>query len=330
MTNVAGIDVSAGKLDVACLKGRGRPRLRTFEQTPQGHRDLVVYLKKQRVTAVVMEATGIYFLDAALALHEGGVLVSVINPRSAHHFAKVLLQRTKTDRTDAVVLAEYARRMALTPWQPPKAPWLALRDLSRRIRRLTAMCTAEKNRLHALKAKRYSASVLLEDVAESIAALERRIERLTQTALEMIRQDPELAHWQALVTCAKGIAEKSVVSLLGELRLLPESLGSAQVTRHAGLDVRLNESGKEPHRPGRLSKAGNAYLRSALHMPALSLVQHDPYARAHYQALQARGKKKIQALCAIQRKLLTGLWACLRNDQPFDSAKLFAIRPQEG
>lgn len=59
-------------------------------------------------------------------------------------------------------------------------------------------------------------------------------------------------------------------------------------------------------------------------MPALSAVRHDPYARAFYEALQRRGKRKIQALCAVMRKLLTGFWACLKTAQPFDSAKLFS------
>ncbi|MDP2141855.1 MAG: IS110 family transposase, partial [Gammaproteobacteria bacterium] len=32
----------------------------------------------------------------------------------------------------------------------------------------------------------------------------------------------------------------------------------------------------------------------------------------------------IQALCAVMRKYLTGLWACIKNDVPFDSSSLFS------
>jgi transposase len=73
-----------------------------------------------------------------------------------------------------------------------------------------------------------------------------------------------------------------------------------------------------------LSKAGNAYLRSALYMPAMSAIQWDTRAKAFYKALVARGKKKMQALCAVMRKYLTGLWACIQNDTPFDSSRLFS------
>ena len=328
MPGYVGIDVSAKQLDVTLVNDSGRRERNVFEQSPAGHRKLARFLKKRQIEGLVMEATGIYYLDCALALDQAGLPVAVINPRSAHHFGKVMLERTKTDRVDAALLAEYARRMTPPRWQAPAADWLALRDLCRRINRLTAMRTAEKNRLHALKAKRYSPRILLEDLADQIAQLDRRIERLAHAALAQIAEDAVLKHQLALLITTKGIAQTSALALIGELCLLPQTLRASQVSRHAGMDVRLNESGDSRHKPGRLSKAGNVYLRRALHMPALSFVQHDPYAKAHYQALIARGKKKMQALCAVQRKLLTGLWACLQTNQPFDSSKLFSIRPE--
>ena len=328
MSTFSGIDVSAKKLDVACLAGKEKPVFAQFEQSPAGHRKLVAYLKKRRIEAVVMEATGIYYLDAAVALSRAGVPVSVINPRSAHHFAEALLQRSKTDRIDAGLLAQYAQRMDLKPWQPPREDWLALRDIARRINQLTGMCTAEKNRLHALEAQRHTRRAVLEDVRSHIELLERSIDRLSASALELIEQDVELTLYRSCMTVAKGVADASVVALIGELCMLPLELRSAQVSRQAGMDVRLTESGSSVDKPGRLSKAGNAYLRAALHMPSLSLIVHDKYAKAHYDALVGRGKEKMQALCAIQRKLLTGLWACMKTGQPFDSAKLFAIEPK--
>src|SRR5690606_14295334 len=123
---------------------------------------------------------------------------------------------------------------------------------------------------------------------------------------------------------AKGVGQASAIALLAELSVLPNELKAAQVSRYAGLDVRLCQSGTSVNKPGRLSKAGDAYLRSALYMPALSAVRHDPNAKAFYEALQARGKKKMQALCAVMRKYLTGIWACLKLGVPFDSSKLFS------
>lgn len=329
MPDVAGIDVAARKLDVARLSDNGSAQLRQFEQSPAGHRELVAYLKKHKVEAVVMEATGIYYLDAAVALHNAGVAVSVINPRAAHHFAKVMLQDSKTDRIDARLLAEYARRMTLKPWQAPNEDWLALRDIARRINQLTGMRTAEKNRLHALQAQQHTRKTMIDELLDHIEQLDHSIERLTKAAADVIGQDPILTQYDACLTSATGIARASAVTLLGELCMLPTELRSNQVSRQAGLDVRLAESGSSIDRPGRLSKGGNTYLRAAIHMPSLSLIRHDARAKAHYEALIARGKEKMQALCAVQRKMLTGLWACMHADEPFDTAKLFAIDPEK-
>ncbi|MOA67403.1 hypothetical protein D3C78_1945640 [compost metagenome] len=61
-----------------------------------------------------------------------------------------------------------------------------------------------------------------------------------------------------------------------------------------------------------------------MYMPALTAVRCDSYAKAFYESLVSRGKKKMQAIAAVMRKYLTGIWACMRGDEPFDTAKLFS------
>lgn len=320
----AGIDVSARSLDLA-LRQAGRPFSRArFAQTPEGHRQLVQRLRAVQPQQVVLEATGVYYLDLAVALAHADLPVSVINPRSFHHFAKLKLQGSKTDGIDADLLAEYGERMTPPPWTPPDPARLALRDLGRQINRLTAARTQAKNRLHALRARQGTLALLIDDEVEAIAALDRRIERLTQAAGQQLQQQPLLAEQAQHLDSAKGVAQTSAIALLAELCVLPTSLKSAQVARYAGLDVCLRQSGTSVQGVSRISKAGNAYLRAALYMPALSAVRHDPHARAFYQALQRRGKKKLQALCAVMRKLLTGFWACIKTHQPFNPDKLFS------
>lgn len=328
MSSFAGIDVSAHELTVAVLRTGQKAQLSTFEQTLTGHKALLKYLKKRKVEMVVMEATGIYYLDAAMALHAAGLKVAVINPRSAHNFARTLLENSKTDRIDAVLLARYGQCMSPRPWQPPRPQLLAVRDLGRRLNQLTGTKTAAQNRLHALTSKQCTDPLLIEDAKDEIQSLERRIARLGEAALERIGQDLGLARMYQIMISTTGIAQTSAIKLIAELCLLDRNMSSRQVSRHAGLSVRLSESGTSQSRPGRLSKAGNTYLRAALFMPAMVLVQHDPIARAHYQHLVAQGKKKMQALCAIQRKMLTGLWSAIKSDQLFNTEKLFQIRPE--
>jgi transposase len=321
-----GIDVAARSVEMVWRSEGRASKSQSYEQTTAGHAQLIKELRRLQPTCVVLEATGVYYLDVALAIEEAALPIAVINPKSARRFTELKLERTKTDRVDAALLAEYAERLTPARWQAPTSRQLALRDVGRQINRLNAVRVQAKNRLHALLAKRGTLKVLIEDERDGIARLQGRIQKLKQAGLQLIRESAELSQQMHCLTAACGVAETTALSLLAEFCVLPRHLKAAQVSRHAGMDVRLYESGTSVKRPGRLGKAGNAYLRAALYLPAMSAIQHDARAKAFYTALVARGKKKMQALCAVMRKYLTGLWVCFTHTVPFDSARLFDER----
>lgn len=324
MSVFVGVDIAAKSFDLVSREAGKSSWVHQFSQTPQGHAKAIEQLRVLQPVLIVMEATGIYYLDLAVALADAGLPVAVINPKSFRHFAALKLTGSKTDAIDAALLAEYAERMEPKLWTPPSKERLALRDIGRQINRLTATRTQAKNRLHALQATRQTMPLLIEDEQEGIEWLTRRIQRLTQAAQALIAQDEALSRQLSHLLAATGIGETSALAILAELSVLPADLKATQVSRYAGLDVRLTQSGSSVQRPARLSKAGNAYLRAALYMPAMSAAQHDPRAKAFYEALVSRGKKKIQAQCAVMRKYLTGLWACIQTDTAFDSTRLFS------
>lgn len=324
MTISIGLDVAACSVVMAAHDAGKTVAKGSFEQSPAGHARLAAQLLKLAPAYVVMEATGIYHLDLAIALDRAGLPVSVINPRSAKRFAQLKLKGSKTDSIDAGLLADYGDALRPPRWSAPSTDNLALRDLGRQVNRLLADRTRAKNRLHALNAKQGTYALLLEDEAEAIATLDRRIERLRATMRTLIGADPVRESQLRHLIAAPGVAEISAMALLAELIVLPTTMKAPQVSRHAGLDVCLNQSGSSVYGVSRISKGGNAYLRAGTYMPALVAVQHDPLAKAFYDQLVRRGKKKRQALTAVMRKYLTGLWACLRNGENFDTSKLFS------
>lgn len=273
---------------------------------------------------VLMEATGIYYLDLALQAVEAGAEVMVVNPKAAHHFAQALGQRAKTDALDAQMLLAYLQRMEFVPWQPPSLARLELRQIGRHLVRLSEQRVRLKNQLHALSSTRTTPRLLIQDVSEALSALEQRIQRLMEEALARVQADAAIAaRFQALDSIT-GVGPASAVALLAELLVLPQDMNSRACVCHAGLDVRIHRSGTSVEQAPRLSKHGNKYLRRALYMPAMTAVAHDPHARAFRDRLLARGKKKMQALAAVMRKLLTAAWVLVRNPASYDGAKLFA------
>lgn len=323
MALVVGVDIGSRTAPMAWRKDGNVVGNWTIEQSAKGHSLAVKKLLSLKPELIVMEATGVYYLDLAVKLTNAGLPVAVINPKSAHNFAKIMLANSKTDKIDAQLLAEYAERMTPRVWTAPTAQMLELRALGRHLNRLTGRRTQAKNELHALKATESTSSMLIEDEEDAIDVLDKRIERFRKAALELILESPNLSRSYKCMIAGPGIGEASAIAMLAELVTLPSTLKSNQVSRYAGLDVRLTQSGTSLNKPGRMSKAGNAYLRAATFMPALSALRCDPIVKAFYEGLVGRGKKKMQAIGAIMRKYLTGIWACIRSGEPFDTAKLF-------
>ncbi len=331
-TQLVGIDVSQATLTVALAFGEGTPASLSFPNTPAGHRGLVRRLtKRSRSARVALEATGVYHLDVALALQRAPRLeVMVVNPKVASHFSKACFQRSKTDPDDASVLLEFVRRMDFTAWQPPSSERLELRTVSRRIATLVKIKAQETNRLHAASASTELPAAVRRDLRLHLRQLERHIEKLQAQARALIDSDADLRQAFECLTSVKGIATSSGIQILAELALLPETMGPRQWVAHAGLDPRQVLSGTSVAQPPRISKAGNVHLRRALFMPALVAVQYEPAIRDYYQRLLNRGKKPLQALVAVMRKLLHALYGMLRSRQPFDGSRFSSVPLQEG
>lgn len=325
--NQVGVDVDAEKLVCAMQRAGQRMPLATFANTAAGHKKFIHWATKGSHPArICLEATGIYSLQFALALHNArSVEVMVVNPRAIKDFSRACMQRAKTDAVDAGGILEYLERMPFTAWQPPAPEILQLQAINRRIVQLQTELTREKNRFHAAEFAGASSDAIANDIEVNIRHLERRIERLHDSGLQLVRGVPALGTKLAHLVSAKGIGEASAMRLLAELLVLPGDLAAPQWVAHAGLDPRPYESGTSVKRPRRISKVGNRYLRAALYMPAVVAIQHEPNVKAFYDKLVGAGKKPMQAVVAVMRKLLHAIWGMLKHDQDFDGNKFFRL-----
>jgi transposase len=321
----AGIDVGAEELILLVRKNGASHNPQKFTNTPADRARLVKKMVGMPGIIVCLEATGVYHFDLSIALHDAGVALMVVNPKSSHNFAKVLMKNSKTDDVDADTLAQYAERMDFVAWSRPSDENISLRSFARRIDALTRQKAAAKNHCHALSVSKETPKAVLRDVQLAISQLEKRIARLSNDALVLIEKHADLKRVFKLLTSVKGIAQTSAIALMGELLLLPQGLSHREWVKFAGLDPRAFDSGKSVHKQARLSKAGNRHIRSALYMPAMSAKQHDPYVKAYFQHLVDNGKKPLQALCAVMRKLLHAIHGMLKHDMPFDNTRFYAI-----
>lgn len=323
-TAFCGIDVSAGSLAVALIESDQPLSQRQFANSSSGHKALITWLGKRKATVrVSLEATGIYSLDLALALHaHPHIELAVLNPKLVNRFAQALV-RSQSDTSAALVLAEYSQRMPFAAWVAPSRTGLQLRTLARHIDSLVAQQTRELNRLHALESSRTAPRAVVQDIKRALAFLARRIAKIRSAARKTIAADTQLEERFQLLTATPGIGEISATQLLAETVLLAPGLTVRQWVAHSGLDPAHHDSGTSVHKRPRISRAGNRHLRRALFMPALAAVRCDPHLKAFYEALQTRHKTKLQALVAVARKLLHAIYGIFKTRTPYDGNKLF-------
>jgi transposase len=323
-TVFCGIDVSAGSLSVALIEPDHAVTQREFANSASGHKSLLAWLAKHNAPVrVSLEATGIYSLDLALALDaEAWIELAVLNPKLVNRFAQTL-RRSKTDAADALVLAEYSQRMPFTAWQRPGVNALRLRTISRYIASLVVDLAEVKNRLHAAESTSTTPRAVLVDLKQAQAAFERRLAKMRREAMKLIQDEELLRERFALLVSIPGIAQISALQILSELVLLPPGMTVRQWVAYSGLDPVHQVSGSSVHKPSRISRAGNRHLRRALYMPSLSAVRFDPHLRAFYQALRARHKTGLQALMAVERKLLHAIYGIFKTGTPYDGRRLF-------
>ena len=103
-------------------------------------------------TRVVMEATGNYHAPVAKLLHDAGLYVSVVNAKLVHVYGNNDLRRVKTDRKDAVKLANYGldRWLTLPRYVPEDDTRLLLKNCYRQYRQYSKVQTVLKNNLISL------------------------------------------------------------------------------------------------------------------------------------------------------------------------------------
>ncbi len=324
----AGCDVSAAWVD-AVRRHHQQQQARRFDNTATGHQALIRWLRQGGLPCrVVVEASGIYSLDLALALHEAEhIEVMVANPRAMKDYRRASMQRSKTDRVDAAVICDYAVRMPFLPWQAPPPAVLDLRQIARRIEALVVERTREKNRWRVACATATTCPVVLNDIEVNLRHLERRLAELEKQAMKVIGTSKPLKRAFAHLVSVRGIARRSAISLLAEVLLIPEGLSVRQWVAWAGLDVRQYTSGKSVERVRRISHVGNVHLRRALYMPALVAIRWEPSVGAFYEKLISKGKKPLVAIVAVMRKLLHAIYGMLKYDTDFEGEKFYKMGP---
>ncbi|HFC6013979.1 TPA: IS110-like element ISNgo3 family transposase, partial [Neisseria meningitidis] len=292
--NIIGLDISKDTIDATLHKTNGSIHYIKFKNNDDGLKQFRLWIKGNRIRKayIGMEATGIYYEKAADML-SSYYTVYVINPLKIKDYGKSRFNRTKTDKADSNLIADYIKRHqdTLIPYQIPKNK--ALQKLINLKNQLQQHQKQIKNRLHSTEED------FIRNIHQDlIDTIQDKMEQVKIAISEQIKKQTDNNHYRNLQTIPS--IGKDTASVLYAQLTEKHFKTANQFVSYAGLSPAIMQSGTSVRGRGRLSRYGNRRLKSTLYMPALCAYRFNAFPKL-INNLKKAGKPKMVIIVAIMR-----------------------------
>jgi transposase len=335
----AGLDLSRHRVDVHVLDEDGRTvEVTAVRPDADALRTLVSSVARHGhdVSAVIESMTGARFVHDQLEL--SGWDVEIADAARVKGLAPLA---AKTDKIDAWVLAELARRDLVPAIWLPDPSVRAERERARFRLHLVRLRTALKNRIHATLTS-FGHSVAVSDLfgdtgRELLSRLALPEPWLTTLATSLRIVDQLSAEIDAcerdlrtlgredravtLLCTMPGISWVLASTIASELGDIGRFATPKKLAGYTGLCPFVRQSGNRDLR-GPLAKNGPKYLRWALIEASLGASRHPQYRDRYERTKRRLGRQRGAKVARIElaRDLCTAIWHMLTRDQPFAPA----------
>ena len=299
--NYIGIDISKLTFDVAILNEKEKYNHHKFSNDEDGFEKLIQFLNRES-DVCVMEASGPYYLKLATYLSDNKISVSVVNPLVIRRFSQMRMSRTKTDKKDAKIIADYGRVETPDLWKPEEDYILELRQMQAYTEQLNKSRTGFLRQQEAFKQNPINAVAMNESLQNMIDTLERELAIIEFKMIELVSQHHQKLFEQ--LTSIPGIGRKTAMQLIVISGGFTKFENAKQLCSYIGLSPRIFESGTSVKGKSRICKMGMSRIRAMLYVCSWTAKKNNKACKELYDRLVERGKPKKLALIAVVNKLL--------------------------
>lgn len=294
----------------------------TFKNDKRGFNQFIKWVRKTgndlSTVNFLMEATGVYYESLAFHLDKIKLQVNVVLPNTSKHYFQSLNAKTKTDKIDARLLAQFAVERKHPLWHRPNPLYLSLRNLTRFYVQLQEQKTAFTNLKHSKVESEEVQQLIINLNQKTIDHLDKQIVKVTKEIGMLCKSDATLWAKIEKLCSIKGLGLITVATIVAETFGFEHIRNGKQLASYAGYDVVQKESGSSVKGKTRISKKGNKYLRNALYFPAMVSCRYNPQMKENYLRITKTKESKMIGQVAIQRKLLLLTYTLWKNDTVYD------------
>jgi transposase len=323
---IAGVDISKHTLDIALISERNETLSFKIANSVTDFREFVKSVKAQFKVrnadlAFCAENMGLYakFLtDVLLKMNIPLFLESPLQIKRS-----LGLHRGKTDKADAIRIAEYARKnyQSLREWTPPRPCIKEMQELLTIRRRLLKVKIILKGnaRLERYYLDSSAADNLAAHSFRSLDAVTKDISDVEKRLISIVRLDGELNHLFDLVTSVPGIGNIIGVQLLIHTNEFKDFTSPRKFASFCGVAPFPWSSGISVVGKTKVSFYANRELKSLLHLAAMQNVKRlNSSLSMYYQRKVKEGKNKMSILNALRNKLIHRIFSCVNNDKKYE------------
>lgn len=310
---VIGIDVSSQKLNLHFLESG-----RDFE-IANTKKDICAFLKQERLNVknclFGAESTGRYHLTCQEVLVKKAFEFKLINPILTGKKIASSIRKKKTDKNDAKLIAQIVNQgegRIVTLEQLNVSRRTLLRTRTSVVNQRTGIKIILKE-LGMVGKNDKKISVAMKSLEKLIEHMDNCVENIEELALDK----NEISQDEQLIQSFPGFGTRlsAIVSVeTGDFSRFPTA---TQFKAYVGIDPKVIQSGKSL-KTGRITKRGNAHLRSAFYLAAQVARCHDPELKAFYQKKKSEGKPTRVAIIAVARKLCERVFAVVKKGTPYE------------
>jgi transposase len=298
-TNYTGIDISKSFFDVAFIR-QEKYGYYKFSNDEAGFKELSKVLPIN--SHIVMEASGPYYLQLACYLTGCGIAVSVINPLVIRRFCQMRMSRAKTDKKDAMMIAEYGKTERPGLWKMPEQYVITLQQMEALLANLHKERTAVSNQLESFTHSGMLDRKLKKIIVKELEHKEGLIQKINKSMEGLAGQ--HYAEMLSNLESIPGLGKKTAMALIVLSGGFNRFDDYRKLSSYIGICPRLFESGTSVKGKSRICKMGMSRIRAMLYVCSWSAMRYNKACKELYDRLIAKGKAKKLALIAVANKLL--------------------------
>jgi transposase len=327
-----GIDVSKDTLDLSVVvNGKNLHYCRIKNTTKEIKSTITRVIQSLNGsfddTIFCMEHTGLYNLPLVKWLHANGGSMWL---ESGVHIRRTLgLVRGKNDKVDSsrIAMFSYINRHQIRLWKPPRK---VLEKISVLLSQRSRLIKAKKQLQTANQEQR---KFIDKDIMHSlnnytnrtVSVIEKQIKDLENEIIEIIKADEVLFHLYRIITSVSGIGFVTACHILVTTNEFINISDPKKYACYSGVAPFEHTSGTSIRGRNRVSHFANKSIKTLFHLSALAAISTPGEIQEYFNRKVEEGKNKMCVLNAIRNKLILRIFACVRENRPYEKNYLYKV-----